>query len=184
MDVEFTWRSEKARRNLAKHRVSFETAKQVFSDPCLVILEDREDERGEVRYQAIGYANSELLLLVVFVDRSKEGREIIQRERQTVMSRVRTPISSRKGINISESTRKLYEDRDRSLDNDPDAPMLPPEKWAHAMRRDEFFRPIKKQTTVRIDADVLAWLRSQGEGHLSRINEILRERMEADKRSR
>jgi len=48
------------------------------------------------------------------------------------------------------------------------------------MRREEFFRPIKKQTTVRIDADVLAWLRSKGAGHLSRINEILRERMVAD----
>lgn len=100
------------------------------------------------------------------------------------MSRVRTPISSRKGINISEETRKLYERRDRSLDSDPDSQSLPPEKWAHAMRRDEFFRPIKKQTTVRIDADVLAWLKSQGEGHLSRINQILRERMEAEKRAR
>ena len=45
------------------------------------------------------------------------------------------------------------------------------------MRRDEFFRPVKKQTTVRIDADVLAWLKSKGDGHLSRINAILRERM-------
>jgi uncharacterized DUF497 family protein len=77
VDVEFTWSPEKARRNLAKHRVSFEAAKQVFSDPYLVILEDREDERGEMRYQAIGYADFELLLLVVFVDRSREGSEII-----------------------------------------------------------------------------------------------------------
>lgn len=93
------------------------------------------------------------------------------------MSRVRTPISSRKGIKISRRTRELYEKRDKSLDNDPETRPLPPEKWAHAMRRDEFFRPVKKQTTVRIDADVLAWLKAQGEGHLTRINEILRERM-------
>ena len=45
------------------------------------------------------------------------------------------------------------------------------------MRRDEFFRPIKKLTSVRIDTDVLDWLRSKGEGHLTRVNEILRERM-------
>jgi uncharacterized protein (DUF4415 family) len=45
------------------------------------------------------------------------------------------------------------------------------------MTRDEFFRPVKKQTTVRIDADVLDWLRSKGEGHLTRINEILRRTM-------
>jgi uncharacterized protein (DUF4415 family) len=31
---------------------------------------------------------------------------------------------------------------------------------------------------MRIDDDVLAWLRESGEGHLIRINAILRERME------
>jgi uncharacterized protein (DUF4415 family) len=96
------------------------------------------------------------------------------------MSRARTPINSRKGIKISRGTRALYEKRDRSLDDDPDSRPLPPDSWADAMRREEFFRPIKKLTSVRIDADVLAWLRSQGEGHLSRINVILRERMESE----
>ncbi|MGH9608400.1 MAG: BrnA antitoxin family protein [Bryobacteraceae bacterium] len=98
------------------------------------------------------------------------------------MSRARTPISSRKRIKISEETRRLYEKRDKRLDRDPDNAPLPPEKWATAMTREEFFRPIKKQTTVRIDADVLAWLRSKGGGHLTRINEILRERMEAERK--
>ena len=96
------------------------------------------------------------------------------------MSRERTPINLRKGIKISRETRRLYIEQDRGLDKDPDARSLPPEKWAQAMRREEFFRPIKKLTSVRIDADVLAWLRSKGEGHLSRINEILRERMESE----
>ena len=50
------------------------------------------------------------------------------------------------------------------------------------MRRDEFFRPVKKLTSVRIDADILDWLKSRGDGHLTRINEILRERMIADQR--
>jgi uncharacterized protein (DUF4415 family) len=100
------------------------------------------------------------------------------------MSKERTPISSRKGIKITEGTRKAYEERDLSLDNDPDAPALPTERWASAMRRDEFFRPIKKLTTVRIDADVLDWLKSKGEGHLTRINEILRERMAAERQQR
>ena len=96
------------------------------------------------------------------------------------MSRERTPINLRKGIKISRETRRLYTERDRGLDKDADARSLPPKKWAQAMRREEFFRPIKKLTSVRIDADVLAWLRSKGEGHLSRINQILRERMESE----
>jgi uncharacterized protein (DUF4415 family) len=63
------------------------------------------------------------------------------------------------------------------LDKDPDSAPLHPDKWATAMRRGEFFRPVKKQTTVRIDADVLAWLKSKGIGHISRVNEILRQQM-------
>ncbi len=93
------------------------------------------------------------------------------------MSKERTPVSLRKGLKISPQSRELYEKRDRGLDADPETRPLPPERWATAMRRDEFFRPVKKQTTVRIDADVLDWLRSKGNGHLTRINEILRERM-------
>jgi uncharacterized protein (DUF4415 family) len=36
--------------------------------------------------------------------------------------------------------------------------------------------------SFRIDNDVLAWLKSKGQGHLSRINAILRERMESEQR--
>jgi uncharacterized protein (DUF4415 family) len=98
------------------------------------------------------------------------------------MSRERTPVNLRKGIRITDEIRELYEKRDRRLDDDPDSRPLPPDRWANAMRREEFFRPVKKLTTVRIDADVLDWLRSKGEGHLTRINEILRERMLAERR--
>ncbi|MGA8594564.1 MAG: BrnT family toxin [Bryobacteraceae bacterium] len=76
MDVEFTWNPEKAKRNLAKQKVSFEAPRRAFTDPHLIVLEDREDERGEMRYHAIGYAGP-VLLLVVFADRSKGDREII-----------------------------------------------------------------------------------------------------------
>ena len=41
----------------------------------------------------------------------------------------------------------------------------------------KFYRPIKKPLTLRLDADVLAWLRSQGKGYQTRINEILRSAM-------
>jgi len=41
----------------------------------------------------------------------------------------------------------------------------------------KFYRPIKKSLTIRLDADVLAWLRSQGRGYQTRINALLREAM-------
>jgi uncharacterized protein (DUF4415 family) len=41
----------------------------------------------------------------------------------------------------------------------------------------KFYRPVKEKVTVRIDSDVLAWLRSNGEGYQTRMNEYLREKM-------
>lgn len=41
----------------------------------------------------------------------------------------------------------------------------------------KFYRPIKKPLTIRIDADVVAWLKSQGSGYQTRINRILRQAM-------
>jgi uncharacterized protein len=77
MGTEFTWGAEKAKRNLRKHGISFETAKQVFFDPYVVILEDCEED-NEVRYHAIGYTGSGPLLVAVFVDRSDDEKEIIR----------------------------------------------------------------------------------------------------------
>ncbi len=42
----------------------------------------------------------------------------------------------------------------------------------------KFYRPIKKSLTIRIDADVLAWLRAQGKGYQTRINGLLRQAMQ------
>jgi uncharacterized protein (DUF4415 family) len=57
-----------------------------------------------------------------------------------------------------------------------DAPVLPDAAWQSAVRG-RFYRPTKTSTTVRIDSDVLAWLRSQGRGYQTRINAILRRAM-------
>ncbi len=39
------------------------------------------------------------------------------------------------------------------------------------------YRPIKTPLTVRVDVDVLAWLRSKGAGYQTRLNRILRDAM-------
>ena len=42
----------------------------------------------------------------------------------------------------------------------------------------KFYRPIKRPLTIRLDADVLAWLKSQGKGYQTRLNSLLRAAME------
>lgn len=41
--------------------------------------------------------------------------------------------------------------------------------------RGRFYRPIKRQVTLRIDADLLEWFRAQGGKYQTRINAALRE---------
>jgi len=48
----------------------------------------------------------------------------------------------------------------------------------------KFYRPIKKSLTIRLDADVLAWLKSQGRGYQTRINKLLRAAMDSRSRRR
>jgi uncharacterized protein (DUF4415 family) len=57
-----------------------------------------------------------------------------------------------------------------------DIPPLTEAFWKNAVRN-PFYRPVKQQVTVRLDADVLAWLRSTGRGYQGRLNDILRQAM-------
>ena len=75
INIEFTWHPEKAKTNLRKHGISFDTGTLVFDDPHVVIIEDCEVD-GEQRYHAIGFADGQLLLLV-YIDRSDGEREIL-----------------------------------------------------------------------------------------------------------
>lgn len=51
--------------------------------------------------------------------------------------------------------------------------------WKNAVRN-PFYRPVKKQLTVRLDSDVLAWLKSAGRGYQTKLNAILRQAMTKD----
>lgn len=85
-------------------------------------------------------------------------------------------------LKITDEIRKEYARRDKRLDKaDPDAPVLPPELWENAIIG-KYYRPKKTPVTVRLDQDVLAWLKVKGGGHLTRINEILRKEMITDLR--
>ncbi len=43
--------------------------------------------------------------------------------------------------------------------------------------RMEWYRPIKKPVTLRLDADVIAWFKESGRGYQTRINRALRKLM-------
>ena len=69
---------------------------------------------------------------------------------------------------------------DDSRINFEDIPRLTGEQLASMVRLRDVSR--KVAVSVRLDPRVLDWLRSKGTGHLTRINDILTNLMEAERR--
>ena len=76
--------------------------------------------------------------------------------------------------------RALKRMKEREIDT-TDIP--PTADWSKAVVG-RFYRPIKKPITIRLDADVLHWLKGQGDGYQTRINSILRRVMEKSSSNR
>lgn len=67
---------------------------------------------------------------------------------------------------------------DSEIDYD-DIPQTTLDAWQSAVVGG-FYKPVKQQLTLRIDADVVAWFKGQGKGYQTRINELLRHAMLKD----
>ena len=79
--------------------------------------------------------------------------------------------------NLSRKQKKELRALAAKLDSEIDLTDIPEIiDWSGAVVG-KFYRPIKKSLTIRVDADVLAWLRSQGKGYQTRINQLLRAAM-------
>lgn len=55
------------------------------------------------------------------------------------------------------------------------APYLLPEFSA-------LYKPLKMPVTLRLDADIVAWFKKQGQGYQTRINQALRKLMTGDRK--
>jgi uncharacterized protein len=61
IDDAFEREDDKAASNLRAHKVTFEMAREAFSDAFYVAREDRREPYGQVRYNLIGMAAGRLL---------------------------------------------------------------------------------------------------------------------------
>jgi uncharacterized DUF497 family protein len=75
--MRFIWDEHKNRRNLLKHKVSFETAVLVFDDPHAVSVQDRSVQ-GEERWQTLGLIEGVVVLLVAHSIEFESDEEIIR----------------------------------------------------------------------------------------------------------
>ena len=109
---------------------------------------------------------------------SKERRRY-EEESRSYMLETLPPLTDKQRADLKALATRPHSDIDTS-----DIPEMTDEQWKKA-RRGHFYRPVKRQITARVDADILDWLKAQGRGYQSRINAILRrERLAALKSAR
>lgn len=77
--LDFEWDGDKARRNVERHRVSFEEAATVFEDPMFITFVDDEHSIDEERYITIGLSKRGRLLMLAHADRHDRIRLISAR---------------------------------------------------------------------------------------------------------
>jgi len=80
MDRQLGWDTNKAAKNLRKHRVAFEEAATVFDDPVFITVVDDEHSVDEERYITVGMSSQRRLLIVAHTDRHDRIRIISARE--------------------------------------------------------------------------------------------------------
>jgi uncharacterized protein (DUF4415 family) len=69
----------------------------------------------------------------------------------------------------------------RRADDEIDTRAIPEIRDWSGAKRGVFYRPVKQQLTLRIDADVVAWFKDhapKGEGYQTNINRALREHVQ------
>ena len=78
--LKFEWDSEKAKKNLKKHGVSFEEASTIFDDPQFISFLDEEHSAEEKRHITIGLSEKLRLLMAAHTERKRRVRIISARK--------------------------------------------------------------------------------------------------------
>lgn len=175
--MRWTWDPDKAAANRLKHGLSFETALLVFDDPLHASRPDPHPD-GD-RWHTIGLVGPVLLLVVHTWPEESEGEQVgriisARKATHTKGEPMKKGSSKRLTPKQRAELNALAALPDDAIDTS-DAPELL--DWSGA-KRGLFYRPVKQQLTLRLDADVVAWFKrhtTSNEGYQTRINRALRE---------
>lgn len=80
--MRFEWDEKKNNENIRKHRLDFADAWQVFENPLLAKLDERENY-GEDRWIGIGMMSNGIVIVLLFTEREQETIRIISMRKAT-----------------------------------------------------------------------------------------------------
>ena len=170
--MRFEWDENKNRLNLRKHDVRFETAVLVFDDPYAITQRDRtfDDEERWITVGAIGPGS---ILLVVHTFREEQTKRLFALSQLAAPSRTKGEPMRKVTKQQKRDIRAIAAKRDSDSDFS-DAPRVL--DWSGA-EIGKFYRPVKKPVTMRLDSDIIAWLKVDGRGYQTKANWLLRRAM-------
>jgi uncharacterized protein (DUF4415 family) len=171
-DMRFEWDDNKNRQNLAKHGVHFETATLAFDDPGSLTKRDLLSNDEERWSRWVQSAQDQCSSWCIPGAKTMEKKSYVS-FRPGQPRRVK-----------GKPTRKLTEEQKKEVgairamrDKDIDLSDMPEIlDWSGA-EIGKFYRPAKKSVTMRLDSDVLQWLKGYGKGYQTRVNLLLRHAM-------
>ena len=73
----YEWDPKKADENVKRHKISFDEATSVFTDPFALTFDDPEHSLGEQRYITIGTSSTRRILFLSHADRGEDHVRII-----------------------------------------------------------------------------------------------------------
>ena len=175
--MRIVWDQNKNRSNQVKHRVSFEAASLVFEDPFHLSILDRI-ENGEERWQTLGIVGGGWWCWSRTPLLNREARKSSVSSRPARRHGKRGKSMKKTAKEPAEDLAALAALPDEEIDTS-DIPEIT--DWSKAVVG-RFYRPVKETVTIRLDADVLDWLKQGGKGYQTRVNKILRAIMEQQRK--
>ena len=169
--MRFSWSESKRQLNLQQHGLDFVDAPRVFDGPTYTYENDRFDY-SEQRFVTLGLLE-ELVVSIVHTERLASSALFLSVRRRSMSKRPSSGTSKTDWLRV-----RSMADRDIAISFEhPEASMK------HIVRgiARRGLKPVppKASISLRLDADVLEWLKSQGPGYQTRINAILRAYKEA-----
>src|ERR1017187_6161161 len=175
--MNYVWDRRKGRSNLTRHGIAFEDAIRIFDGPTL----EKVDDRLTIgRFESTRSVSRTALRLRWFTRMfPSPNAESFRHGGQNGMKEQHTDKASAKGGTTDWKRLDSLRDKEirSAIEAEPEARPTDANFWKKA----KVTLPRPKQTvTIRLDADLLGWLRRQA-GYQTRINAVLRTYMEAHK---
>lgn len=206
--MEFEWDEIKREENLNRDEggkprgIDFVDVIPLFSDERSICVEDTRKDYGECRFNLYGCAMDGNLYKVTFTRRNHRIRiisarraingkgGIVSRKKEEKLTQAIFTEDGQVLIKQSDGTyspaksetdwQRFQSMTDEEVEEiaraDKESPPMSDKEWAKAVRV-----PVKVPISVRVDDDVLNFLKAQGKGYQTRINTILRTYMDAQK---